>query len=241
MRRLIGELFQDEYAPLATITESAARTDFNAARDDAIILLTIHDQATGGKARRPKRELAALKRSALILSVTAWESFVEDTVSEYLKNLLATSTTPDELPSVFNCVAHEWSDPVRSGNRKPPEYRSWTGDGWKELITASLTKYLESFHTPNTQNVRTLFSRYSGLDPTKDWCWQGVGPAKAQKELDTLIKIRGGVVHRGRTIHSTSAQLKDVDREIVVKALDLVYATEASLGIAPWEQCAVST
>jgi hypothetical protein len=240
MRKLVGELFQDEYAPLAIITETAARTDFNAARDDAVILLTIHDQATGGKAGRPKRELAALKRSALILAVTAWESFVEDTVTEHLKTLLAKNKAPETMSSVFNAIAHEWSDPNRSGTRKPPEYRQWTGDGWKTIITHSLQKYLESFHTPNTENVRTLFTRYLSVDPTKQWSWQAVGPAKAQKQLDALIKVRGGVVHRGRTIHPSSMPVKDVDRGTVVKALNLVYnlvySTEVSLGVAPTEQ-----
>ena len=55
--------------------------------------------------------------------------------------------------------------------------------------------------------------------------------------MDSLIKLRGRVVHRGRTMHPVSPQLKDVRRIDVVKALNLVYflvdVTEDALGVAP--------
>jgi hypothetical protein len=81
MRKKVGELFQDWHPKFSIGTISCARMNFNEARGDAVTLLKIHDQATGGKSGRPKPELEALKRSALILAVTAWESFVEDTVT----------------------------------------------------------------------------------------------------------------------------------------------------------------
>lgn len=240
MRKLDGELFCDSYAPLAVISETVARTNFNAARNDAIILLRIHDQATGGKAGRPKSDLAALKRSALILSVTAWESFVEETAEERLKALLTTCKTPDCVASVFDAIAHEWSDPSRSGPRKPTEYRQWTGDGWKSIIIDSFERFLNSFNTPNTRNVKSLFKRYLGVDPTTQWSWQGVSSGKAQVQLDELIKLRGSVVHHGRKVHPSSNSNNQVDRESVVKALNLVYnlvySTELSLGVAPSER-----
>lgn len=242
MRKRVKGLFRDVYTPLAVITETAARTDFGAAHSDAITLLDIHDEKTGGKSGRPNRELETLKRSALILAVTAWESFVEDTVEERLAALLDASSTPDAMSSVFNAIADEWSDPVRSGRRKPTEFRQWTGDGWKTVITQSLKKHLDSFHTPNTENVRTLFKRYLNIDPVKKWSWQAVSPEKAKAQLDALIKARGSGVHRGKRIHPSSPPTKDVDRKTVIKALNLVYnlvhATEAALGVSPKEKTA---
>jgi hypothetical protein len=71
----------------------------------------------------------------------------------------------------------------------------------------------------------------------KKWAWQAVSPEKPKKQLDDLIKLRGRVVHKGRTMHPFSPQLKDVRRSDVVKALNLVYnlvnATEHALDIAP--------
>src|SRR5882724_8845910 len=81
MRRKVGEFFQDEYPLLTIIDETPARTDFNAARNHAITLIEIHDDYTEAKAGRPEPKFEALKRSALILAVTAWESFIVDTVT----------------------------------------------------------------------------------------------------------------------------------------------------------------
>jgi hypothetical protein len=238
VREKVGELFQDRY-PRGSIIQynTRARVDFEVARDDAINLLKIHDQATGGKSGRPKPELETLKRSALILAVTAWESFVEDTVTEQLDKLLKSTADPAVISAIFNGIADEWLDPARSGRRKPPELILWTGDKWKDLIRQSLRRSLDSFHTPNSEHTAKLFKRYLGVNIVTKWAWQAVSPEKAQKQLDALIKPRGGVVHTGRTFHPLSKQSKDVRKGDVVKALNLVYclveATEAALGVAP--------
>jgi hypothetical protein len=71
------------------------------------------------------------------------------------------------------------------------------------------------------------------VDIVKKWAWQGVSSDKAQKQLDSLIKIRGQVVHRGRTIFTAQSKIRRSD---VVNALNLVYATELALGTAPKQQ-----
>lgn len=233
MRKKVGELFQDDDPGGSTIT--LARVAFIFARGDAITLLGMHDQATGGKAGRPKPELEALKRSALILAVTAWESFVEDTLTQQLDELLERTSNPAAISSIFNGIADEWLDPIRSGKRKPPDLIQWTGDNWKSLVRESLRRNLDSFNTPNSENTAKLFKRYLEVDIVKKWAWQAVSSDKAQKQLDALIKLRARVVHKGRDLFRSQSQ--DVHRSDVVKALNLVYnlvyATELALGIAP--------
>ena len=237
MRQKVGEFFQDVYPPMTVITETRARTDFSAARNYAITLISIHDTSTGGKAGRPRQELEALKRSALILAVTAWESFVEDTVTQQLETRLATATKPSDMHSVFNSVADEWLDPQRSGKRHGPDLAQWVGDGWKSLIRASLADTLDTFHTPNTDNTNKLFKRFLGIAIKDKWSWQGVGAIKAERMLDALIKLRGRAVHRGKTFHPLSTPEPDMQRNTVEKALNLIYnlvdATEHALGISP--------
>src|SRR5438034_514622 len=121
MRQKIGEFFKDVYPPLTIIQETPARTDFNAARDHAITLIKIHDEYTGAKPGRPKPELEALKRAALILAVTAWESFIEDTLIQQLAERLKKATNPTGIQSAFNSVAAEWLDPARSPKRHGPD------------------------------------------------------------------------------------------------------------------------
>lgn len=237
MKKKVGEFFRDVYPDYTVIHETPARTDFTAARDHAITLVTIHDQATGGGKGRPPQELEALKRSALILAVTAWESFVEDSVTDRLEEKLKTATSPGDLQSTFNAAAEEWLDPQRSPRRHGPDLVAWAGEEWKARIRESLRGALETFHTPNTDNTNKLFKRYLGITIKESWSWQAVSPTKAQGQLDKLIKLRGAVVHRGKTGHPLSTPASDVGRQVVVDALNLVYflvyTTEKVLGVSP--------
>lgn len=237
MKQKVGEFFRDVYPANTIIRETPARTDFTATRDHAITLVRIHDQATGGGKGRPPQELEALKRSALILAVTAWESFVEDSFTERVEAKLKAATSPADLQSTFNAVGDEWLDPQRSPKRHGPDLIAWAGERWKDRIRDSLRETLESFHTPNTDNTNKLFKRYVGVTIKNSWSWQAVSPTKAQGQLDKLIKLRGTVVHRGKTGHPLSAPVRDVGRQVVIDALNLVYflvhTSENALGVSP--------
>ena len=137
MRKKVGELLEDAYPSDSVIFQSQARMNFGLARHDPITLLAIHDQGTGRKWGHQKPEFEALKRSALILAVTAWESFVEDTVTEQLDELLKRTSDPAAIPSIFNSIAHEWLDQARSGIRKPPDL-ILTGTGRRPAIQCAL-------------------------------------------------------------------------------------------------------
>jgi hypothetical protein len=237
MKKKVGDYFQDVYPPLVVITETRARTNFAAARSHAITLLRIHDQKTGGGRGRPPQELEALKRSALILAVTAWESFVEDTVVSQLEARLAAARDPTELRSTFDHVANQWLDPQISPKRHGPSLADWAGDEWKTRIRESLAAKIEAFNTPNTKNTNDLFKRYLGISIKDSWSWQGVSADSAHVKLDGLITLRGSVVHRGKMAHPASTQLPDVRRKSVVDALNLLYhlvhATERALNVQP--------
>lgn len=237
MRTKRGEFFCDSYPVGVPIVETQARTDFNAARGYAISLVEIHDNLTGAKAGRPPIQYEALKRSALILAVTAWESFVEDTVQQQLEIRLNAVTSPTQVQSVFNAVAHEWLSPD-GPKRHGPSLVDWTGDGWKVVVRKSLNAKLEKFHTPNTENVDELFDRYLNQKSiSNSWSWKSVSSNKAASQLDALIKVRGRAVHRGMRLHPMSAPERMMRRQTVINALNLIYnladSTEKALGIGP--------
>lgn len=227
----------DDYPPLVVITATMERWDFTAARQDAITLIRIHDDKTGARAGRPPEELEALKRSALILAVTAWESFVEDTVVRRLKDRLAAATKPADIQSTFNKVAHLWLEPANSNKPKPPDLAKWAGDEWKRQISDALEDDLQTFHTPNTANTNRLFDTYLGVKIKDSWHWQNTTPEQAQNKLDKLIKDRGKVVHRGKRMLGPQPEERPIRRAQVVDALNflfmLVDATEKKLGCAP--------
>ena len=177
-----------------------------------------------------------MKRSALILTVTAWESFLEDTVTEQLETRLRKACDPSEQRSVFNSVAHEWLTSAKP-ERLVPDLVHWTGDGWKDMVRKSLADSLEAFHSPKSENTNRLFDQYLGISICEHWFWKGVSKERASRQLDELITLRGRVTHRGVTRHPASRQEPSVLRSDVVKALNLVYnlvdATERALGVSP--------
>ncbi len=221
----------------ATIFQSQARTDFACAWSDATTLIKIHDDKTKKKVGKPIAELEALKRSAVILAVTAWESFVEDTVSQQLTKKLASSERPDTLSSTFNYVAAEWMDPIRSPKRFGPALTDWTGDNWKERIKDSLIERLKNFNTPNSENTNELFDRYLGIAIKNHWSWQATSPDSAQNKLNALIKLRGRAVHRGKVLHPMSQPDPAMRRGAAIDALNLVFrlvqSTEEAINEAP--------
>jgi RiboL-PSP-HEPN len=210
-----------------------ARVNFDFALGDVKILLSLHDQRTGGGKGRPARELEVLKRAGVILAVTAWETFIEDTLEERFQAKIKAAQSPKDVESTFNSVAQAW---LAREKLKPPELAKWALDGWKAILTEKLSEEIGELNTPNSAKVRALFKRYISEDITKDWRWKGVSAPAACGRLDALIRLRGGLVHRGRELFEEKASVR---RNHVVNAIALlerlVDRTEASLGIGPAE------
>lgn len=218
--------------PITTI----ARVNFDFALDDVRILLRFHDSTTGGGRGKPARDLEVLKRAGVILAVTAWETFVEDTLAREFRQKLAGAKGPKDIQSTFNSVASAWLQKMQLQNRQmqPPDLEKWTFDGWKSLITEKFSEDIAALNTPNSANVRAMFKKYTGGDITRAWRWKGVSSLDACNRLDALVRLRGSLVHRGKDLFDRKASAK---RGNVVDAMDLltrlVDRTENKLGVAP--------
>ncbi len=237
MKTQVNGIWRDHVPPLWIISETISRTNFSYATNQAIRLIDIHDRFTKQQRGRPSDDLDALKRGALILTVTAWESFVEATVSEIFNARLQRASAPSDIQSTFNFAANDWLAPNTHTRLTPPELQKWTGHEWKERIRDSFNEYLRHFNTPNTKNVRTLFKRYVGIDDiTRNWSWSGTPQSAARERLDRLIHERGDAVHRAKTYHPLSTPEPGVKRATVIAALNLCYnlvvQIEDRLGVA---------
>jgi RiboL-PSP-HEPN len=210
------------------------RFNFEFALGDAEILLKFHDSSTGRSKGRPARDLEVFKRAGVILAVTAWETFVEDTLGSHFQRRLDHAHSPSDVQSTFNSVAEAW---LTDGKVKPPDLAKWTLDGWKSMLLEKLSNEIDGLNTPDSENVRRLFKRYLGRgDITKEWHWQGVSASAACERLDALINLRGRLVHRGRELFEERASVRRQDVGNAVSLLKkLVDRTESSLGIAPVE------
>jgi len=166
-----------------------------------------------------------LKRASVILTVTAWETYVEDKLSALFAARLAVASKPEDVQSAFRASAQAW---LSSRSPKPNELEQWTGDRWKQRLRSDFRSELSQLHTPNAANIRALSRRFIGRDLTNSWCWRGTSAKAAAAKLDALIRLRGDLVHRA--FHS--GQGGDVKKRVATRAINLcerlVEATEAS-------------
>lgn len=87
---------------------SGSLINFEFAIDDVKRLLKLHDAETKRQRGRPSRQIEVFKRAAIILTVTAWESFVEDTILYTANKRISTAIIPKDVQSIFNRTAEAW-------------------------------------------------------------------------------------------------------------------------------------
>lgn len=215
-----------------------ARFNFEYALTDVSILLENHDSQTRRERGRPDRDLEVFKRAGIILVVTAWEAYIEDTLTVQFTKRLKSANTPQDMENTFNAVAQAWlglSD-MHVPKPKPPDLARWADKGWKEVIREKFSKDIEGLNTPNPENVRALSKRYLDFDITKSWRWQRVSSSTACNKLDQLIRLRGDLVHRGKDMFEEKTV---VHRNQVIEAKSLVEhlveCTDIALDVAPTE------
>jgi hypothetical protein len=100
-----------------------------------------------------------------------------------------------------------------------------------DFFRTSLDNDLKTFHTPSTDRVRPIFTKYLGYDVTDGWSWNHCDPAKARAELNRLAKKRGDIAHRSwRPLPGQPVQhavTRDAMRKHIHFIKELVNATDA--------------
>lgn len=207
-----------------------ARGQFRFAMGDVQRLLALHDAETKRRPGRPNPDLEVFKRAGVILAVTAWETFIEDTLSDALGKKLAAARTPKDVQSTFNAVANAW---LSQKDLKPLQLAEWALDGWKEMLRRHLQTEIEALNTPNSANIARLTKRYLGEDVTAAWRWRGLSALSARRRLDLLIALRGSLVHKAKGVFEPArVRRRDVSGAIALLNR-LAQATEETLGRQP--------
>jgi hypothetical protein len=186
----------DWYEPVLSLHGA----NFDHSLRNASELVRLHDEERARKRESLPNQLEALIRSALILSVTTWEAFIEDVLRSVFKHRLSVASNASEVENTFMAVASAWLNPEGKDRPKPAELMRWTGDGWKDVLTTRLTEEIASLNTPNSQRIKKLSKRWLGWDLTSCWQWGSVSAASACSQLDALISRRGDLVHRPRDV-----------------------------------------
>lgn len=172
-----------------------AALDFAVSFADAHRLFAFYDAEIDRFKPRVPEEAEVLKRAALIMAVTAFESYIEDYLRETVPPRLSAAVTPEKFKPVFELVAKKW---LREHPEKPAAFVEWTGNGWKDLLTTNLDQRLKALHTPKSEVVIGLFRQFLGVELSKYWVWQGYAFAPACKRLDEIVSLRGRIAHVAR-------------------------------------------
>ena len=199
--------------------------NFEYAIEDATRLLAMHDAETKRRPGRPSRQLEVLKRAAVIVAITAWESFIEDVIRTYGMRQLQLAETPSDVSAWFNSVGQVWLQ----GNPKPPAVAMWTGVRWKELLKRRLKFDLQALNTPSSSKVKVLSKRYLGTSLCERWKWTRTSAENAARRLDDFIHLRGELVHHSPAFfehHRDADDSRDsagrVQRQQVVDGMSLL-------------------
>ncbi len=210
---------------------TSARFNLEFLLKDIDILLATHEEGIKARRGRPAREHDIFKRAALILLVTGWESFIEDTLASQFKERLDSATEAKDIDSTFKAVAQSW---IETHRPTPNHIRRWTGDGWKRVVRERFDEELGSLNTPNARNIRHIFRRYLGVDVTRSWRWAGVSSAQACKKLDAVITLRGNLVHRSKALFDRKDSLRKKQVTDARNLIDrLAQTTEVKFAIQP--------
>lgn len=174
------------------MTDSIARDTFNENAADVERLLTIHKELAGGTPGR-KVGVSVLNKAAIVMIVTAWETYCKDAAMQSLKRMLHHAEHPDSLEKkVKVAVAEELRE-----RKNLMLVWDLAGDGWRELATSLLQRHTE-IGSPDAERVSKMMKNMIGLDSlTKTWYWPGMSVERAENKLADLIMLRGDIVHKG--------------------------------------------
>jgi hypothetical protein len=189
---------------------SGAYSGFEASIKDADQLFALYEKERLAAAPIVPEEIEVLKRAALILSVTAWETYLEDFLREKFLPLLGAAAQPSDIQSAFNTVAAKWIDNNRGTLQNT--LSDWTGDGWKGKIRAYFNEQIAVLNTPNSENCSRLFKVFLRVELKDYWKWRGYNSAQAASRLDAIISVRGKVTHVARKAISSAPAKHIVSR-----------------------------
>jgi len=104
------------------------------------------------------------------------------------------------------------------------------------FVQSKLNDEIKRLHNPNAEKTLQLFRDYAGVELQEQWCWNNFPAPLVRERLNQLLKLRGDVVHRSRTLQPgppTAHAVKKDDLEKAIRFIkDLVTATEKGVKAA---------
>lgn len=135
-------------------------------------LVAIHGKLQTGRGRRHEHD--AIHRAGVVMTVAAWQAYIEKVLVEGLDAIAA---------DIDNHAAPA---------------PNWAKHTYK-MRRASLLTAIKRFNTPNDVNVRDLFLEALDFSPWPSWCWRS-GPRQwsveeVRSRTNTWVLVRHSVAH----------------------------------------------
>ncbi|MCE8052513.1 hypothetical protein HOP61_14535 [Halomonas daqingensis] len=137
-------------------------------------LITIHGRIQSGKGRRHEQD--ALHKAGVVMTVAAWQAYIEKIIRETLNNIESGFYGPTATQTAPHWALHSFN-----------------------LRRAEILGTVNKFNTPNTQNIQRIFQEAFDFDPWPCWEWYR-GPRKwnghqTRVRTDSWVKIRHAIAH----------------------------------------------
>jgi hypothetical protein len=153
---------------------SFAFRDFSELLASVDQLIAIHARIQTGRGRRHRQE--AIHRAGVVLTVAAWQAYIEKVAIEALGKVEAQIAVDEH------------------GNPTPV----WVRASFK-FRKPAVSKTVGDLNTPNSQNVWRLFDWSFGFDPRPHWIWQSPRRTWNTQEFsdrtDEWLRIRHSIAH----------------------------------------------
>ena len=180
---------------------STSRDNFGTLIEFVDQLIEIHGRLQAGPGRRHEQD--ALHRAGVVMTVAAWESYIEKVVMEGFDALrshgrLVGAVPPGAAPVAATAVPPPAPAAPAAAAPAAPATPAWAIQ-IANVRRAELSKSVRRFNTPNAVNVRDLFVEYMEFNPWQHWTWHA-GPRQwdaeeMKRRLNGWLDIRHSVAH----------------------------------------------
>lgn len=176
---------------------SDASDAFYASCGDIDRLLEIHADV-GGDGPGKRYGVQVLNKSGLVLLSAFWEAFCEDLAAEAIQKIVDDAEDASVLPKELRKVI---AKELRSDLDESSPWKL-ADDGWKAVLLNRMSGLKavrdRALNTPNSDNIDKLFFEAMGIvDLSHSWYWPNMRYVDARKKLDSYLKLRHEIAHRG--------------------------------------------
>jgi hypothetical protein len=210
-------------------------------REEVKRLVNIHIKVAG-TTRGRKNEVQVLHKSAVVLLVACWESYIESVVSDAFDFMLENSPSHEVFPTSVLVKS------IKELRVDKDERKIWTiaDQGWRDVLIKykdqNLKKEIDYFHVPRPANIDDLFERIIGLEKlSRNWTWRGQTNIETITTLNSLIDLRGSIAHKIKVDEAIQKQdviyyLNFINNLTVSTNNTVSKYVEKRIGIKPWDK-----